>query len=116
MKYNACAEVIKVVDGDTLHSLLDIGWGLILRPRGKAGSFGTVRVTYPDGRKWDAAEMSNDRGKAAQAYLQGMIRPGMHLEVVSHGLDSLLSRTVGSVTLPNGEDWATHMHAMGFTK
>lgn len=115
MKYNACAEVIRVVDGDTMHSFLDIGWGIILMPRGKAGALGTVRVLLPDGKKWDAAESSTERGRAARAYLEGMIHPGMHLEVVSHALD-VFGRTLGSVTLPNGEDWATHMHTMGFSK
>jgi endonuclease YncB( thermonuclease family) len=111
----ATAEVIRVVDGDTFHAFLDIGWGIILMPRGKAGAFGTVRVTYPDGVKWDAAEGSTERGREARRILQALLPVGIKLEVVSHEID-VFGRTLGSVTLPNGEDWATAMHTMGFTK
>ncbi len=116
MKRLATAEIIASVDGDTFHSLLDIGWGIVLLPRGKRGaSGGTVRVTYPDGVKWDAAEKSTLLGKECREVISRIVLPGMKLEVVSHGLDDF-GRTLGSVTLPNGEDWATAMDALGYTK
>ena len=115
MKRLATAQVIEVVDGDTMHSMLDIGWGVVLRPRGKHGGSGTIRVVHPDGRPFDAPERKSDRGKEARHLVRQFVRPGELLEIVSHGLDDF-GRTLGSVTWTNGEDWATTLTALGLTK
>lgn len=110
------AEVVEVVDGDTFHSNLDIGWGIILKPRRRpAPGPGTVRAVFPDGSPFDAPERSTTRGKLAKAAVQELVQPGMVLLVVSFHLDDF-GRTLGSVTLPDGRDWATVMTELGHVK
>lgn len=111
----ATAEVVAIVDGDTFHSRLDIGWGVILLPRGKYGAAGTIRVVFPDGSKYDAPEYNTKPGKQATAYILREVAIGARLEVTSHGLDDF-GRTLGSVTLPSGFDWATALTSLGFVK
>jgi endonuclease YncB( thermonuclease family) len=114
----ARADVTEVVDGDTLHSLLDIGWGVVLRPRkGVAAErgLGSVRCVYPDGSAYDAPEKKTAHGKEATAYARTLIAPGDRLEVVSYGVEDL-GRTLGAVTLRDGRDWATTMAAAGYVK
>lgn len=111
----ATAQIIRVVDGDTLHTLLDVGWGIILRPRGLHGAAGTIRAMYADGRPYDAPEVSTARGKEARLYAQGLMLPGQELEVGSHGLDDF-GRTLGSVLLADGRDWAAAMTEAGYVK
>lgn len=112
----ARAEVLEVVDGDTMHTLLDIGWGIILRPRiGRLGGGGTIRIMYPDGSPFDAPERGTPEGKTAQELVRRFVLAGQKLEVVSHGLDDW-SRTLGSVTWANGHDWATSLAELGLVK
>lgn len=111
----ATALVVQVVDGDTLHAHLDIGWGLVLRPRGLNGGAGTIRVVHPDGSKFDAPESRTARGRTVTELVQRMVLPGQELDVISHGLDDF-GRTLGSVTWMNGRDWATELTKLGLTK
>lgn len=111
----ATAQIVRVVDGDTLHTLLDIGWGIILRPRGLHGAAGTVRAMHLDGTGYDAPESWTAKGKEARIFAQGLILPGQELEVASHGLDDF-GRTLGSVRLADGRDWAAVMAAAGYVK
>jgi endonuclease YncB( thermonuclease family) len=111
----ATATVLAAVDGDTMHSMLDIGWGVILKPRGKHGAGGTVRVVFPDGSKFDAPETKTDQGKVARDLVRRFVLPGQELEVVSHGLDDF-GRTLGAVTWTNGRDWATELTSLGLVK
>lgn len=116
MIYSARAEVLEVVDGDTFHSNLDIGWGIVLRPRSlPEPGLGTVRLLYPSGEPFDAAETSTPLGRDARAYARELIRPGMRLPVASFHVD-VFGRTLGAVTLPDGRDWATLMAATGYAK
>jgi endonuclease YncB( thermonuclease family) len=112
----ARGEVLEVVDGDTVHTMLDIGWGIVLRPRiGKLGGGGTIRIMFPDGTPFDAPERGTPQGKVAQDLARRFVLPGQRLEVVSHGLDDW-SRTLGSVTWANGRDWATSLAELGLVK
>lgn len=111
----ATAQVIKTVDGDTFHSLLDIGWGIILRPRGKDGGPGTVRAVFADGSRYDAPERGTELGKGASAFTAELIKPGMSLDVISFGIDDF-GRTLGAVRLPDGSDWAATLATKGFVK
>lgn len=116
MRRLATAHVIKVVDGDTFHADLDIGWGIVLRPRGgPEPGMGTVRVVFPDGSPYDAPEVSTPRGMLARDTMRLMAPVGSVLEVVSLKLDAF-GRTLGSVTLLDGSDWATEMTRLGFVK
>lgn len=110
------ADVVEVVDGDTFHSHIDIGWGIVLKPRSRPDpGLGTVRAVFPDGTPYDAPESSTRHGRDASAYARTLARPGDRLAVVSFHVDAF-GRTLGSVTLPDGRDWATVMTDAGFVK
>lgn len=110
------ATVIQVVDGDTIHARLDIGWGITLEPRSLPNpGVGTLRAVYPSGQPWDAAEAGTELGRQAQAYARTLVAPGHLLTFTSFHLDSF-GRTLAAVTLPDGRDWATTMAQAGFTK
>ncbi len=122
MIYRAVASVIRVTDGDTVETLLDIGWGIILRPRGKSdgpddarGGPGTIRVVGRGGVKYDAPERGTEHGRQARAVIAGIVAPGAELAVTSYGLDDF-GRTLGAVTLPDGQDWAAFMTTLGYVK
>ena len=118
-------EVVQVVDGDTVHTRLDIGWGILLLPRwlppepGKPRRInpgpGTVRVLFPDGGKYDAPESTTAAGKRATAFVRNLVPVGAVLLVESFHLDDF-GRTLGAVTLPDGRDWATVMASAGYLK
>jgi endonuclease YncB( thermonuclease family) len=110
------AEVVEVVDGDTFHSNLDIGWGIVLKPRRMPDPGpGTVRVLHPDGSPYDAPERATRAGQVAAGYARALVPVGSVLLVVSFHLDAF-GRTLGAVTLPDGRDWATVMTAAGHVK
>jgi len=120
MIFVALAEVIEVVDGDTFHANLDIGWGIMLRPRrpqseGAIRGIGSVRVLFPDGSPFDAPEVSTFAGRTARAYARTRVKPGARLEIASYALDDF-GRTLAAVTLPDGSDWATEFSARGYVK
>jgi hypothetical protein len=114
---NARAEVVAYVDADTIHTNLNIGWGLILQPRiGKEPNFGTLRIVHADGSRYDAPERGTEHGKLASAAIKSLVPIGSKLDVVSHGLATDGRRTLASVTLPDGTDWAFLMTSWGFVK
>jgi endonuclease YncB( thermonuclease family) len=108
--------VVEVVDGDTFHAQLDIGWGIVLLPRSKpTPGLGTVRAVFPDGTPYDAPETSTVQGRLARTYARKLIKAGEKLEIVSFKIDDF-GRTLAAVDLANGGDWATEMTAAGFIK
>lgn len=110
------AEVVDVTDGDSFHSRLDIGWGIVLKPRRMPDPGpGTVRCVFPDGSPYDAPEKGTRLGRDARAYARALVGPGARLAVVSFHLDAF-GRSLGAVTLPDGRDWATVMTDAGFVK
>lgn len=110
------AEVVKVTDGDTFHSLLDIGWGLVLKPRRMPNpGFGTVRVIHADGTPYDAPESNTRRGKVAADDAQELAPPGTVVRVLSFHVDDF-GRTLAAVTFPDGRDWAAVMTGLGHVK
>ncbi len=112
--YLAYATVLEVVDGDTIHADLDVGWGICLRSRKQHG-IGTVRILYADGSAYDAPERSTEAGKAAATYARSLVRPGTQVRITSYHLDDF-GRTLGAATLPDGRDWASVMSSEGHVK
>jgi len=113
----AKAEIVRVVDGDTVHTNLDIGWGIILRPRiGKEYNFGTLRIVFPDGKGYDCPERGTELNRRAMQYLAETVKPGQILHVISHGIATDGRRTAASVTFEDGRDWATTLAGWGYTK
>lgn len=96
-------------DGDTCHVDLDLGF------------FETLRAYDIDGHPriscrifgMNAPELSTDAGKTALAYAAQLCPPGTRVLVTSHGLDKYGGRFDGSLTLPDGTDFATLMIAAG---
>lgn len=116
MRRMATAHVIKVVDADTFHAALDIGWGIMLRPRGGPDpGMGTVRILFPDESPYDAPEVSTPLGQAARDAARRLVPDGSVLEIISFKLDAF-GRTLGAATLPDGRDWATTMTGLGYVK
>lgn len=113
----ARAEVVRVVDADTVHTRLDIGWGVILLPRlGDEPNFGTLRVVQFDGSRWDAPESTTVLGRAATKFVNSLVKPGDRLAVVSYGVATDGRRTLASIQLANGADWAKTCIDAGFVK
>lgn len=57
----------------------------------------------------NAPELRTDAGKASLAYAQTILHPGDLCTVLSHGWDKYGGRFDGSITLPDGRDYAQVM-------
>lgn len=110
-------QLVRVVDGDTAHFVLSIGWGIHLQPSlGNDPGPGTVRLVFEDGSKWDAPDWDTPNERLlAKVALQELLTPGEKYTVISHGID-VYRRTLGSVRLTDGRDVAAVMHSLGHTK
>ncbi len=114
---NAKGYVVRVVDGDTVHTNLDIGWGITIGPRiGPDPNFGTLRIVHADGSPFDAPESGTAEGKAATALAKTLVKAGDVVRVVSYGPATDGRRTLAAVTLPDGRDWAAVLTEAGHVK
>lgn len=96
-------------DGDTCHANLDLGFAVYLyghdldaKPVLSCRIYGI-----------NAPELSTDAGKAALAYALQLCPPGTRVTIVSHGFDKYGGRFDGTITLPDGTDFAALMLASG---
>lgn len=89
--------VVSLHDGDTLTIALDLGFGITFT----GASCRVYGINAP--------ELATPAGKAALAYAQTVLHPGDRVTVISHGWDKYGGRYDGSVTLANGDDFATDM-------
>ncbi len=89
------ATVVSVVDGDTAHLALDLGWHISLTAR--------VRVAGIN-----APELNTAAGVAAKAFAETLLPPGAAVLFQSHSLDKW-GRPLGSITLPGPIDFAARM-------
>lgn len=96
--YRATAD--SVVDGDTLHVAIDLGFGLT-----EHLSCRIYGVNAP--------ELSTQEGKDAKAFAQTLLPPGSAITLTSYGWDKYGGRFDGKVTLQDGRDFATVMVAEG---
>jgi endonuclease YncB( thermonuclease family) len=114
---SAVGLVEHVTDGDTfVTQYLDLGWGSRIYPidKGEPG-YCAIRVCLPDNGWYDAPEKKDRlRYKAATTQAKEILVPGLEVYLVSYGFS--MGRTVASVTLPDGSDFATLMIAAGHTK
>jgi endonuclease YncB( thermonuclease family) len=97
--------VVLLHDGDTVYIDLDLGFDHLIEshdwdnhPRLACRVYGI-----------NAPELSTDAGKAALAYAQTLLHPGDRVLVTSHGWDKYGGRFDGSITLPDGSDFAQQM-------
>lgn len=96
-------------DGDTIHMDVDLGFGF------RADAYDLDGHPILSCRVFgiNAPELSTDAGKAALAYAQTLLKPGDHVTVLSHSWDKYGGRFDGTITLPDGRDFATLMLAAG---
>lgn len=101
------ARVLDWHDGDTCHADVDLGFSerasaytVDGHPQLSCRIFGinAPELSNPDGS-----------GKAALAYAEQLCPPGTMVTVVSHGWDKYGGRWDGTITLPDGTDFAQAM-------
>lgn len=61
----------------------------------------------------NAPELATDAGKAALAFAETILHIGDICHVLSHGWDKYGGRFDGTITLPDGSDFAQHMLESG---
>lgn len=108
--YRVPAKVLRVVDGDTFHAVLNRGWHDTYRPpKG-------LRVLLDGGGKYDAPDNEDPYAKnAARARARLLLPAGIEVMIASYELDDF-GRTLCSVTLPDGRDLGTLMFTLGHAK
>lgn len=113
----ASGPVLRIVDGDTfVMEFIDLGWGHRMYPidEGEPGHC-SIRVTLPDCGWYDAPEKSDKaRNKLATDFAKTLLPVGDWIEIKSYGFSA--GRTLASVTLADGTDYATLMIQEGHVK
>ena len=104
------ARVVEVHDGDTITFDLDLGFGIRLPGQSWGGttwlSCRVYGINAPELRDKPA-------GPDALAYAQQICPPGTRVTILSHGWDKFGGRFDGTITLPDGTDFAGLMLAAG---
>ena len=85
-------------DGDTCHVDLDLGFGVQLTTPVSCRIYGI-----------NAPELSTDAGKVAASAAREICPAGTKVTVLSHGWDKYGGRFDGTITLPDGSDFAQRM-------
>jgi micrococcal nuclease len=94
------AKVVRVVDGDTCHVNIDLGFFTWIMDR-------SVRIAGIN-----APEMSTPEGKLARDFALKLLPVGTQIQLRSHSLDKY-GRVLGSITLPDTTDYGVAMVAAG---
>ena len=96
-------------DGDTAHIDLDLGFGVILAAYDLKGHPVLSCRIYGI----NAPELATDAGKAALTYAEQLCPAGTFVTALSHSWDKYGGRFDGTLTLPDGRDFATEMLTAG---
>jgi endonuclease YncB( thermonuclease family) len=104
--------VLDFHDGDTAHITLDLGFGVILA----AYDIDSKPVTSCRVYGIDAPELATEEGKQALAFAVHACPPGSRVTVLSHGWDKYAGRFDGTITLADGQDFATVMMGAGHAR
>jgi endonuclease YncB( thermonuclease family) len=99
------ARCVLVHDGDTVIFDLDLGFGVELPGQTWGGKTQLSCRVYGI----NAPELSTAAGKRALEHARNLLGPGEVCQVLSHGWDKFGGRFDGSITLPNGADFAQSM-------
>jgi endonuclease YncB( thermonuclease family) len=94
------ATVISIHDGDTTTLDIDLGFSITLRYNCRAYGI-------------NAPELNTQAGIDARTYAQTLMPSSTRVIVLSHGWDKYGGRFDGTITLPDGTDWATNMLQTG---
>lgn len=98
--WNVPAEVVRIVDGDTLILDLDLGWHVSMRGQ-------RCRLAFVN-----APEMNTPEGRAARDWVVAVLPLGTVVRFVSHSLDKY-GRPLGAVILPDSSDLGLRLLAAG---
>lgn len=103
------ARVLDWHDGDTAHIDVDLGFSQ------RAAAYTIDGHPQLSCRIYgiNAPELTTDAGKTALAYAQQICPPGTMVTVVSHNWDKYGGRWNGTITLPDGSDYAALMLTSG---
>ena len=104
------ARILDWHDGDTCHLDIDVGFAHRVVGYNLDGSAGLSCRIYGI----NAPELGTDAGNAALAHAKLIAPAGSMVQVTSHSWDKYGGRFDGSITLPDGSDFAAHMLADGF--
>jgi endonuclease YncB( thermonuclease family) len=101
-------------DGDTCRVMVDLGFGFFILPKDFDGKPLISCRIYGI----DAPELSDPdgSGKTALAYAVQICPPETRVTILSHNWDKYGRRFDGSLTLPNGSDFAQMMLESGHAK
>lgn len=103
------ARVDRVKDGDTVALDIDLGFDHLISANGFDGDPRLACRVFGI----NAPELRTAAGKLARDYAASLLPAGMVVEVVSHGWDKYGGRFDGTITLPDGTDFATRMLESG---
>lgn len=103
------ARVVSVHDGDTVTLDIDLGFSVGIMGQSFAGKTQLAARVFGI----NAPELSTDAGKVAHAYAQTLLPTGLLVTVTSHLWDKYGGRFDGTITLPDGRDFATLMVQSG---
>jgi endonuclease YncB( thermonuclease family) len=99
VEWHTTAEVVEVVDGDTIKVIIDLGWKISLNT--------SIRI-----EGINAPEMGTINGSLAKNFAETLVEQGEEIEILSRRLDKY-GRSQGKVTLPDGRDFAQVMVESG---
>lgn len=109
MRYVRDATVEHVTDGDTVALLIDLGWSLFARY--------ACRIVVDASASIDTPERGQGGYAAAVEYARSLLTPGTRVVVESLRMtDKYGGRFDGTLTLPNGTDFAQAMVASGHAR
>jgi micrococcal nuclease len=94
--YEYKAQIEKIVDGDTMHLVVDLGIDLSVRL--------TVRIAGIN-----CPEMSTDEGKAAKLYAEEVLLGGIKVLRTIKDRKEKYGRYLGQLELPDGQDFGVVM-------
>lgn len=99
------ATVLRIVDGDTFHAQLQLGWHLQHTPPKGVRVLGVDTPERNEPLRW----------RAATGFARELLPVGSTVTLLSHEIDDF-GRTLATVTLADGRDYATVMRAAGHQK
>jgi micrococcal nuclease len=94
------AKIVRVVDGDTCHMNIDLGFCTWIMDR-------SVRIAGIN-----SPELATPEGKLARDFARTLLPIGTQVQLRSHSLDKY-GRVLGSITLPDTTDYGVAMVAAG---
>jgi len=99
------ARCVLVRDGDTIILDIDLGFGVQLPGQTWSGKTQLACRVYGI----NTPELSTAAGRQALEYARDLLAPGDTCQLLSRGWDKYGGRYLGTITLPDGTDYAQAM-------